>query len=81
MKHLLGSLFAIGVAGVAAIAATSAFLNALMNIGPATGTAANPPGQSVPAPADKTAAPEAGVGGVKARHDVHHLRLSEGPHI
>ena len=60
MKHLLGSLFAIGVASVAAIAATSAFLNSPMNIGPASNSPANPPGQSAPAPEDKTAPPEAG---------------------
>jgi hypothetical protein len=65
MKHVIGSLFAIGVAGVAAIAATSAYLNSPLNIGPASNTpAANPPGQTAPpptAPEDKTATPEAGT--------------------
>ena len=65
MKHVIGSLFAIGVAGVAAIAATSAYLNSPLNIGPASNTpAANPPGQTAPpptAPEGKTATPEAGA--------------------
>jgi len=60
MKHLLGSLFAISVASVAAITATSAFLDSPMNIGPASNTPGNPPGQSAPAPADKGAPTEAG---------------------
>ena len=62
MKHFIGSLFAIGLAGVAAIAATTAFLNSSLNIGPAATTPAttSPSGQPAP-PAestDKTAAPE-----------------------
>ena len=65
MKHVVGSLFAIGVAGVAAIAATSAYLNSQQNIGPASNTpATNPPGQTPPppnAPDDKTTTPEAGT--------------------
>jgi hypothetical protein len=65
MKHVVGSLFAIGVAGVAAIAATSAYINSQQNIGPATNTpAANPPGQTAPpptAPEGKTATPESGA--------------------
>jgi hypothetical protein len=65
MKHILGTLFAIGVAGVAAIAATTAFLNSPLNIGPAsnTPTAATPSGQTEP-PAgaeDKTATPQGGA--------------------
>ena len=35
MQKLIGSLFAIGVAGVAAIAATTAMLNTPHRIGPA----------------------------------------------
>ena len=65
MKHVVGSLFAIGVAGVAAIAATSAYINSQQNIGPATNTpAATPPGQTTPpptAPDGKPATPEAGT--------------------
>ena len=63
MKHFFVSLFAIGVAGVAAIAATSAYLNSPLNIGPATNAPGNPPGQSAPAPAaeDPSAPPEAGT--------------------
>jgi hypothetical protein len=66
MKHIIGSLFAIAVAGVAAIAATSAWLNSPLNIGPASNTsaAANPPGQTAPAPTapeDKTPAPQPGA--------------------
>ena len=65
MKHVIGSLFAIGLAGVAAIAATTAFLNSPLNIGPASNTPAtqNPSGQTAP-PAgspDKPAAPEGGA--------------------
>lgn len=64
MKHLIGSLFAIVLAGVAAVAATTAFLNSPLNIGPASTTpaATSPDGQTEP-PAesgDKTAAPESG---------------------
>jgi hypothetical protein len=61
MKHFLGSLFAIGLAGVAAIAATTAFLNAPLNIGAQTSTpATNAPAAETPptGSADKTAAPE-----------------------
>jgi len=63
MKHLLGSLLAISVASVAAITATSAFLNSPLNIGAATPASGNPPGQSAPAPSteDKSAPPEAGT--------------------
>ncbi|HEU4778635.1 MAG TPA: hypothetical protein VFS58_02005 [Steroidobacteraceae bacterium] len=38
MRHLIGSILAIGIAGVAAVAATTALLNAPLRIGPATGT-------------------------------------------
>jgi hypothetical protein len=66
MKHVIGSLFAIAVAGVAAIAATSAYLNSGLNIGPASNTpaTASPPGQAPAPPAgseDKSATPEAGT--------------------
>ena len=47
MRHLLGSLFAIGVASIAAIAATTALLNAPVRVGPAAATTAGttaPPG-------------------------------------
>ena len=51
MRHIVGIVFAIGVAGVAAIAATTAFLNSPLRIGPATDQHAHrhAPGQT-PAP-------------------------------
>jgi hypothetical protein len=63
MKHLFGSLFAIGVAGIAAVAATTAMLNSPQRLGPATGstpTAVTPPGQTPPPaePEGKPAVPE-----------------------
>jgi len=63
MKHIIGTLFAIGLAGVAAIAATTAFLNSPLNIGPATDppTTANPGQTPPPATPDKTATPEGGA--------------------
>lgn len=56
MRHLVLTIVAITIAGVAAIAATTALLNTPMRIGPATGsTPAAQPGQA-PAP---TSAPDA----------------------
>ena len=54
MRHLVLTIIAVGIAGVAAIAATTAMLNAPLRIGPATGTTAAPaqPGEA-PAPAPK----------------------------
>ncbi|HEY6125989.1 MAG TPA: hypothetical protein VIV63_15155 [Steroidobacteraceae bacterium] len=66
MRHLIGSILAISIAGVAAIAATTALLNAPLHIGPATGQTApadgsKPATQEIPdAPPPKGAsAPEA----------------------
>jgi len=42
MRNLLGSLLAIAVAGVAAIAATTALLNTPLRIGPATTSSESP---------------------------------------
>ena len=63
MKHIIGTLFAIGLAGVAAIAATTAFLNSPLNIGPAADqpTTATPGQTPPPATPDKTATPEGGA--------------------
>jgi hypothetical protein len=48
MRHLVLTLIAIGIAGVAAIAATTAMLNAPLRIGPAASSTptASQPGQS-----------------------------------
>ena len=54
MKNALFSLVAIGVASIAAIAATSTFLNMPHRIGPETTTQA-PPAQPAPAPDSKPA--------------------------
>jgi hypothetical protein len=51
MKNALFSLVAIGVASIAAIAATSTFLNTPHRIGPETPTTQTPPAQPAPAPA------------------------------
>jgi hypothetical protein len=52
MQKLIGSLFAIGVAGVAAIAATTAMLNTPHRIGPAAVSTTNvAPAQDPAAPA------------------------------
>jgi hypothetical protein len=50
MKNALFSLVAIGVASIAAIAATSTFLNTPHRIGPATQTTQTTPTQPAPAP-------------------------------
>jgi hypothetical protein len=65
IKNLLFSLFAIGLAGLAAIAATTALLNAPVrtHIGPPAGE--NPPAASEPAgtpPATPPAAPSGNTG-------------------
>jgi hypothetical protein len=65
-RHFIGSMFAIGVAGVAAVAATSAWLSSPMNIGPPPGDkpviTTPPPGQTPPATPDgKPAVPEGGA--------------------
>jgi len=48
MRHLVLTIIAIAIAGVAAVAATTAMLNAPLRIGPATGSTATPaqPGQT-----------------------------------
>ena len=48
MRHLVLTIIAIVIAGVAAVAATTALLNAPLRIGPATGSTATPaqPGQT-----------------------------------
>jgi hypothetical protein len=59
MRHLVLTIVAIGIAGVAAIAATTAMLNAPLRIGPAAGSTpaaaqSGQPGQApAPAPASK----------------------------
>jgi len=54
MRHLVLTIIAIAIAGVAAVAATTAMLNSQLRIGPATGSTAPAaqPGQA-PAPASK----------------------------
>ena len=56
MRHLVLTIVAIGLAGVAAVAATTAMLNTPLRIGPAAGTTAAPaqPGQP---PAEGSAKP------------------------
>ena len=58
MRHLILTIVAVGIAGVAAVAATTAMLNAPLRIGPAAGTTPTPaqPGQT-PAPAEDGAKP------------------------
>ena|SRR5689334_11511030 len=60
MRHLVLTLIAISIAGIAAVAATTAMLNAPMRIGPAT-SSANAPAQSGqgPAPAPSKEIPDA----------------------
>ena len=53
MRHLVVSIIAIAIAGVAAVAATTALLNAPLRIGPATS------GTPTPAQAGQTQAPVA----------------------
>jgi len=63
MGKFIGSLFAICVAGVAAIAATTAMLNNPHRIGPApdtTTSTSTPQTPAPPAPDSKPAAPETG---------------------
>src|SRR5687768_11802521 len=68
MKNLFGSLFAIGVAGIAAVAATTAMLNSPLRIGPAPTssppTTTNPPTQTPP-PAESESKPAVPEGGAK----------------
>ena len=69
MRSLLGSLFAIGVAAVAAIAATTAFLDAPMRIGPATAASSPdtaPPPSSAPGPAPAAGGPSTTAAGKPA---------------
>jgi hypothetical protein len=65
MRHIVGTVFAVSLAGVAAIAATTAYLNSPLRIGPATTNqpAATPPAQTPApeAPAGSTPAPEGGA--------------------
>jgi hypothetical protein len=65
MKHLIGSLFAIGLAAVAAIAATTALLNTPVRTAPATALSVNAPAPAnptapaaTPDPASKPATPD-----------------------
>ena len=58
MKHAALSLIAIGVASIAAIAATSTFLNTPHRIGPETPTAQAPATQPAPSPGSKPATSE-----------------------
>jgi hypothetical protein len=65
MRHIIGSLFAIGLAAVAAIAATTAMLNTPVRTVPATAMSvdapkpANPAAPAAtPAPGSKTATPD-----------------------
>ncbi len=75
MRHIIGSLFAIGLAGIAAIAATTALLNSPLHVGPATdqpaaGNSSMPHsvGQAAPPadPAGKPAAPGTTTSGTPA---------------
>jgi hypothetical protein len=71
MRHLILTLIAIGIAGIAAVAATTAMLNAPLRIGPAasstpapaqSGQTQAPVSKDVPdAPPPKGAAPQAPV--------------------
>jgi hypothetical protein len=65
MRHLVGTVFAVSLAGVAAIAATTAYLNSPLRIGPATTNqpTTTPTGQAPApeAPAESTPAPEGGA--------------------
>jgi hypothetical protein len=58
MKHALLSLVAVGVASIAAIAATSTFLNMPHRIGPETPTTQTPASQPAPSPDSKPATGE-----------------------
>jgi hypothetical protein len=58
VKNALFSLVAIGVASIAAIAATSTFLNTPHRIGPETPTTQTTPTQPAPAPDSKPASGE-----------------------
>jgi hypothetical protein len=62
MRHVVGMVFAISVAGVAAVAATTAFLNSPLHIGPPPSTTptATPSGQT-PAEPGKAPAPDSGT--------------------
>jgi translation initiation factor IF-2 len=64
MRHIIGTVFAVSLAGVAAIAATTAYLNSPLRIGPATtNTPAPAPGQAPApeAPVESTPAPAGGA--------------------
>jgi hypothetical protein len=65
MRHIVGTVFAISLAGVAAIAATTAYLNSPLRIGPATTNqpTATPPAQAPApeAPAGSTPTAEGGA--------------------
>ncbi|HEV7609115.1 MAG TPA: hypothetical protein VGO61_17360 [Steroidobacteraceae bacterium] len=60
MRQIFGAVVAIGVAGVAAIAATSAFLNSPLHIGPPP---SDKPSTTVPTPPDDTGKPSGSEGG------------------
>jgi hypothetical protein len=65
MRHVIGTVFAIGLAGVAAIAATTAFLNSPLRIGAApTDTPTTTPQGQLPAPEAPAGTP-APAGGAK----------------
>jgi hypothetical protein len=57
MRHLIGTVLAISIAGVAAIAATTALLNTPMRIGPAAGQTAPAAEGSKPATGEIPDAP------------------------
>jgi hypothetical protein len=50
MRHVIGTVFAVSLAGVAAIAATTAYLNSPLRIGPATTNTPAPAAGQTPAP-------------------------------
>ena len=62
MRHLIGSLLAIGIASIATIAATTALLNAPLRVAPPPTTSAGTtaPQGSTSAPDAKPAVPESG---------------------
>jgi hypothetical protein len=57
MRHLILTIVAIGIAGVAAIAATTALLNTPMRIGPAAGSTPTAQAGEAPAPTSVPDAP------------------------
>jgi hypothetical protein len=60
MRQIFGAVVAIGVAGVAAVAATSAFLNSPLHIGPPP---SDKPTTTIPTPPDDTGKPTGSEGG------------------